>query len=625
MAIALIFAPTVLAVVLDFVVRARSIVHLPWFDLMNYVGSTLAASGMWSGPLWMISRLFLVRGRWLFAARAGLSVFFVGLFFPYAFFVYGGQPLYYRVCQAYIARDTVRLGMRLFGTVVDWLRAWGAGVVWMAVVAVVVTALIAALTRRAATALASTSPVVPVGGFVLTVVLLWNNMVESRGVQAAPPDACFLHGLVRTAREELTHGGRPTRGVTLRTPDPLPPLSPSGRRPDVIVILSESLRADALCAAKTAGCDAPFLDEAAPDRAALGLLTAQSSGTFTSCMVLWTGLPPDADFVTAHRAPMLWELAHAVGYHTAYITSQNLRYAELSAYVERTGAEVKAGAVDLGESIGQQLGALDENATRRMLEVVRQAPAGTPFFGLLHLSNTHAPYRADPALQPFSPHDDNPLGDLAAFHNHYRNAVRLQERTVAAFLRDLRTSPRWDSTVVLFLSDHAEQFREHGRLYHLHFLFDEEVRMPGFLLAGPHALDDAQRAALHTYDGRRTYTQDVQATVLDLLGLQDQRGMLPFASLVTGRSLLRPRSDAEPMAILSTTSGVWDDDDPRFGVRRGDLLLVGTEDHSFECYDSRTDPGQHRPAPLARCGAAMMEVATKRFPQVPAAPSAPRL
>ena len=37
-----------------------------------------------------------------------------------------------------------------------------------------------------------------------------------------------------------------------------------------------------------------------------------------------------------------------------------------------------------------------------------RVPAGTPYFAVLHLSNTHWPYRVDPALQPFEPHDASP-------------------------------------------------------------------------------------------------------------------------------------------------------------------------------------------------------------------------
>jgi hypothetical protein len=611
-----VFAPTFLAILLDVVIRPRSLAGLPAYDVMNYTGSSLAGMGFTGGLLWLVSRLSIARrGRVL--ARSLYALFFVGVFLPFAVFAYAGQALYYAVFHAYISHDTVRLGIRLRGTVLDWLSSWGANVGAMVVVAVVLTAAIALLMKRAAPALATASPVVPILGLAGASYCLWIDFVETRVFQAAPPDVCFLNGVAHALKVRVTGKGAVTRGVTLRSPEPLPPLTPAQHRPNVLVILSESLRADAWCSdAET--CRMRFLDDVAKDRVGLGELTAQSSGTFTSCMVLWTGLAPDADFKTAHRAPTLWEVAHAVGYRTAYIAAQNLRYEDMAVYVERAGIDLKLGAFDLGPVIEQQIGGPDELATERTLQFIREVPPSDPYFGILHLCNTHMPYRVDPALQPFEPHDAKPWGDTEKLHNHYRNSVLLQERTVTDFLRKLRAMPRWDDTVVLFLSDHAEQFREHGRLYHLNHIFDDEVRVPGFLLAGPLAVTADQRAAVATFAGERTYTQDVHATVLDLLGVFDARESLPLADRVAGRSLLRPRPPSEPIALMSTQSGVWEDDDPRFGARRGPWLVVGTDRVPFQCFHTPSDRLHHRPQPAEVCPASLVEAAKTHFPEVPA-------
>ena len=617
----LVVSPSILAFALDLAVRPRLLFHLPAYDVVNYVGSALAGVGFSGGLLWLLSPLFLVQGAGARrAAHAVLAVFFAGVFLPFAFFVYGGQPLYYSVFHAYISHDTVRLGIRLRGTVFGWLASWGASVALMAAVAVLCTALVAALVRRAAPALATASKIVPIVGLCASSVCLWNDWVETRVFQAAPPDTCFLNGVAHALRMKLTRAGAVTRGVTLRTPDPLPPLSAPAHRPSILVILTESLRADVLCSAPRADCKQRFLDEVASDRIALGDLTSQASGTFTACMVLWTGLDPDADFHTAHRAPMLWEVAKAEGYRTGYFASQNLRYEDMAAYVERAGIDEKAGAFDLGEVIEQQLGGPDEYATARTLAFVREEAGTRPYFAVLHLCNTHWPYRVDPALQPFEPHDSAPWGDPQKLFNHYKNSVLMQERTVAAFLRELRALPGWDDTAVLFLSDHGEQFREHGRLYHLNNVFDEELRVPGFLLAGPRAVGFAQRLALLSYTSSRTYTGDVHATVLDLLGVLDARPTFPFGERLHGRSLLRPRSPEEPAAVLSTTSGVWEDDDPQYGVRQGPLLVMGTDAHPFACFDDRAVPHQGAPVPMDKCGPALLETARRHFPNVPAGP-----
>ncbi|MGH7272377.1 MAG: sulfatase-like hydrolase/transferase, partial [Polyangiaceae bacterium] len=501
--IALFAAPTILAIALDFTLRPRSLLAFEPFQWLNYTGSSLAAVGFWGGPLWLASRLF-DRGTRL--ARAGLVAFFGCFVFPLATCCFGGQALYFHVFRAYISRDTVRLGIALRGTLGAWLAAWGGSLALMAVVGLAVTVLFAQTSRLAARGVRRALPIVPILGFCAASYCFWIDFVETRSLQAAPPDTCFIHGVVHAIRGHFNRKGWGHQGISMREPDALPPLAVPAHRPNVLLVVTESVRADALCSEPPPRCKARVLDDVAPDRVPLGRLTSQASGTISSCAMLWTGLGPNESFSTMHRAPVLWEVAHAIGYRTAYIGSQNLRYEDFGVFLERAGIDVRAGAADLGGAGSPHIGAPDENATARMLAFVRDVPPAVPYFAVLHLSNTHWPYRVDPALQPFAPHDASAMAPVAQLHNHYRNSVLLQERTVASFLRALHALPSWQDTVVLFVSDHGEEFREHGGMYHLTTLFDEQVRVPGWLEAGPLALGIVQRFALATWNRRRTFT-----------------------------------------------------------------------------------------------------------------------
>jgi hypothetical protein len=603
--------PTLVAVGCDLVLRPGSLLAFERLQWLNYFGSTLASAGFWGGSLWLASGLFGLASPW---ARAGLYAFFALLVFPLETFCVGGQVLYFHVFHAYMARDTVRLGIAMRGTLGAWLSAWGGSLALMAALGLVATALAFFLTKVAAEPARRASRVLPVAGLCVAAYCFWVDFVESRSLQAAPPDTCFLHGAIHALRAAVTHAGWARRGVSLRAPEPLPPLSPPAHPRSVMLIVTESVRADALCSAPPPLCRSPMLDDVAADRIPLGKLTTQSPGTLSSCVMLWTGLGPDADLKTMLHAPVLWEVAHAVGYRTAYVGSQNLRYEDFAAFFERAGIDVFASAADLGGAGDPHLGAPDENATARMLDFVRalrrDAPA-TPYFATLHLSNTHWPYRVDPALQPFSPHDASPFGDTHARMNHYLNSVTLQSRTVGAFLRELRALPGWDDTVVVFVSDHGEEFREHGANYHLTNLFEEQVRIPGWLLAGDHALGSGDRQALAAWAPRRTFTRDLHATLLDLLSVFDARGTFPFADRLLGRSLLRAPDADEPIVPLSTASGVWEADITRYGVMQGDLLVVGGPRATWRCYDARQDPGQHKTANDFRClslGAAAAQI-----------------
>jgi hypothetical protein len=615
-ALLVLLVPTLLAIAVDAILRARSMAGWALQGKLIYLSSVLVSVGFWAWPLWVAGRLLSVsRAGSRAAATLGLGLLALLWIFPFATFCYAGQALYYRVFFSYMGRDTLRLGILLRGTVRDWFAAWGGA--WLAVgmmaVGAVVTIGVGQAVRRSAPRFGRRVPLILPIAFLTAGVLFWTDNVDSRFLQAATPDTCFVHGVVHAARMALTGRWRKQQGVSLRTPAALPPLTSARERPpNIVLILTESVRADAICSDPPPTCRAPFLDETIPDRLSLGKLSAETPNTFSACMVLWTGLSPDVDFTAAHTAPVLWEIARAVGYKTAYITSQNPKYEDFGAYVRRAGIDVLVMGTELGGMGQEQLGAPDERAGEQMLRFVRSVPEPDPYFVVLHLSNTHAPYRVDPALQPFAPHATDPLGDATSFHNHYKNSVRMQERLIAGLIRELRALPRWDETVVVFLSDHGEQFREHGGLYHNHSLYEEELRVPGWIAGGRKGLDDAARAALGSYAGRRTYAEDVHETVVDLLGVEASRAMLPLASRVTGRSLLRTSAPSEPTVLLATSTAVWEPDDARFGVRRGERVLMGAPQSSWACFDTARDPSERAVLPAAACRD-LREVATRAF------------
>jgi len=589
--------PTLVACAMDLVLRPGALAGFALQGKAIYGSSLLVSAASWMLPLVVACRLQQSGRRRALVAL--LSVWVL----PLATMGFAGQLVYRRVFGSYMGRDTLRLGIALRGTVLDWLTAWGGPWLLLAIVAAgsALTYGTFLLVRRQAPRLGPRVPLLPVLTFAGALFCFWTDNVDSRFLQAATPDACFEHGVVHAVRMALTGQWNARHGVSVRTPAPLPALTSwRARPPNVLVILTESVRADTMCSEPPPRCVSEILDAVASDRMPLGKLTTQAPNTFTSSVILWTGLGADVDFTSAHTAPVLWEIARAVGYRTAYVTSQNTQYEDFGAFVRRAGIDTLVTAADLGGLGQEQIGSPDERATEALLGFVRGVPAGAPWFAVLHLSNTHAPYRVDPAMQPFAPHSDDPLGDVAAFHNQQRNSVALQERTVAQMLRELRARADWSDTAVLLLSDHGEQFREHGGLYHNHSLYEEELRVPGWIVAGDHVLDEGQRQSLRGYASRRTYTQDVHETVVDLLGVEEARASLPLAALVKGRSLLRPYA-GDPTVVLATTTSVWEADDSRYGATRGERALVGYP-RAWQCFDTLRDPEERQPLSVTSCG-----------------------
>jgi arylsulfatase A-like enzyme len=65
----------------------------------------------------------------------------------------------------------------------------------------------------------------------------------------------------------------------------------------------------------------------------------------------------------------------------------------------------------------------------------------------------------------------------------YDNNLSYVDRSFQRFVTWLRRKGIYERTVILFTSDHGEQFWEHGASLHGHTLYEEEIRIPLILLA----------------------------------------------------------------------------------------------------------------------------------------------
>ena len=120
-----------------------------------------------------------------------------------------------------------------------------------------------------------------------------------------------------------------------------------------------------------------------------------------------------------------------------------------------------------------------------------------PFFAYVHFVDPHSPY-CPPERRPKDPkapvpgdaslsfYGRNPLPDaatLAEWRRLYAEEVALVDRGLTRVLAALEPAVRRRTTVV-FLSDHGEEFLDHGFLGHGWSLYDELLRVP-LVVAGP--------------------------------------------------------------------------------------------------------------------------------------------
>ncbi len=178
-----------------------------------------------------------------------------------------------------------------------------------------------------------------------------------------------------------------------------------------------------------------------------------------------------------------------------------------------------------------------------------------PFFLFLHTYQVHHPYTPDrqhlarietsPYHGPL-PAAETPLevldkinegwlplarGDLRHIVATYDAQVRAMDDGFGELLAFLKDKGLYDQTLVVFTSDHGEEFGEHGRVgWHSHTLYDELLRVP-LLIKYP---GNAHAGATVS---RQVRGIDIAPTVLRAMGVAPPPGLqgLDLTPLVRGR------------------------------------------------------------------------------------------
>ena len=425
------------------------------------------------------------------------------------------------------------------------------------------------------------------------------------GEQAATPDILYLSALGQFARAHWVHDeivGMVFPGA--RSPLAVPPVSAKLPARNLLLILTESVRATSACIGYDPACVyTPFSNAAAPLRFPLRQMRSLDSTTAVSLATMWSGLAPEESRAAFHSAPLLWEYAHAANMDTAYWTSQNMLFGNAGAWLNGLPLGHSVSATDLDPEAEFEIGADDgkmiDFATRDM-ETLRE-----PFVGVVHLSNTHFPYKIDLNFAPFLPQDKVTSGRESAelVKNRYQDAIYLQDRAVGRFLRALRNAPRGARTVVVFFSDHGEQLREKGVFGHTASLYDQEIHIPAWIDAPPGTLTAAEEASLRALENTPLTTLDVFPTLLDLMGLWDEPRLAAFRSKMPGESLLRGGSSPEREVFLTNCSELAACAFKNWGSMRGTKKLIGkAADHAWSCFDVATDPEELHDLGAAACG-----------------------
>jgi arylsulfatase A-like enzyme len=369
-------------------------------------------------------------------------------------------------------------------------------------------------------------------------------------------------------------------------------------RPNVLLYVVDTLRADHLGCYGYAADTSPHIDALAAESVVFTQAIAQASWTTPATASIMTGRDPTGHGVTRlgqgirSDVPTLAEVLRGEGYRTGgFVTSANVMgelgfgrgFEEYRYFPERnTRPSMQLPADELHAHVLPWLHRRDDR----------------PFFLYVHATDPHAPYLAPARLRErfHAPDGGSPPEEAAALlpllrkdpsqrtPDNLARLVSLYDAEIAfvdenfgSLVRELTRLGLWDRTLVVLVADHGEELHDHGGFEHGHALYEEQTRIP--LIA---------RLPGGRGGGRRLSSLarqvDIAPTILAQLGVSPPAGM-------HGRSLPLDGEGGWPVreAFTQTTLG---------GVERSAVVTgawkvisgAARDPVGFEVYDLRTDP-----------------------------------
>jgi arylsulfatase A-like enzyme len=317
------------------------------------------------------------------------------------------------------------------------------------------------------------------------------------------------------------------RDSTLRSPAPR--VKPRPNKPDIFIYLVDTLRADHLSCYGYGRKTTPRLDDFAKDGILFEKCFANASWTKPAVGSILTGLTPGK-----HRAEgrndllpgevsTISEILKSQGYSTLHLTSNPYTAEEFNF---RQGSDVyfwdhsgKISSESLNDALFQ-------------LFTKRPDLRKNPIFAYIHTVDPHSPYtpsepflgftKADPARETLVFADriyakQNQGGltaeDIDFIISKYDGEIQQNDYFFGAFMDFLKSEGRYDPSLIIFLSDHGEQFHEHGKFFHGYSIYNEEIHIP-LIVKLPGQEFSGSRSS------RWVSQVDILPTVLDYLGIE---------------------------------------------------------------------------------------------------------
>jgi arylsulfatase A-like enzyme len=379
----------------------------------------------------------------------------------------------------------------------------------------------------------------PVGVIVPLAVVLGTDETMGAGKRAAPAD------LLADTDDSFVEEDEPR---------------PRTRRPNILIYLIDTLRADHLSLYGYSRPTSPRIDAFGHDAVVFTQARAQTSWTRTAVVSLFTGLLPQVhgvnrrDDALASSLETMAERLGGEGYSTlGFITNGNVSNSfglqqGFDHYHYLNESNHRWSVHQLSDRLNGRVFKWLEDRRANKTGAETEAETGTalgkdPFFLYLHSTDPHSPYTPpEPFYSQFASHVDRavgqidnvqaistssekaPSGTANDFIDLYDAEIAFNDHHFGLLLDRLKADGFYDSMLIVVLSDHGEEFFEHGAWQHGKTLYDEQLHIP-LIVKFP----NGEGAGLRIDAPARQI--DVLPTLLDYLGME-------IPSSLDGRSLL---------------------------------------------------------------------------------------
>ena len=403
-----------------------------------------------------------------------------------------------------------------------------------------------------------------------------------------------------------------------------PPVAPGiSGTPNVLIVLSDSLRADRLGCLGQSMPLTPNLDSLASRSLVFERCYSAATWTLPATMSIMTGALPVEHQVTA---PEWSTIGKAKGGHQVLSERYGTMGEDFSALGYRTGyfsansnSHMRYGHARGCEHFSYQPELNDPEAHVEECIQWLEQDKDRPFWGFLHMVNPHAPYQ--PLEEDFHslygkdisailktlPDDERiqkhhliaykgaedsetlpSVEELLAmppevgqfFFQLYNSEVVGVDRAVGRLVKHLSSTPGLENTILCVISDHGESFGEDNTFYHSSSLHQSQTRVP--LIISLPGMTGGQQVPWSMS------LCDLRATLLRLLGVEDvdpERG----EALLSARGHLLCNNHRMVHSTLDLTSAdlqIW-----RHSILQGDQKIVYEGKlKPMKYYDLQQDP-----------------------------------